>query len=125
MSRSVYPNSLNRHLLRMRKDGALDGLPYFSLHLARAAMTKFLEKRINPVAASLVLAHSLPNSDREMSPTTREYYSVSQRMEEKTEAMRAWSQVLIDSFLKAGGTLPVPSAGPRARYYKAKKRHQD
>lgn len=85
-------------------------------------LAKFLEKRISPVAASLVLAHSLPDSDREMSPTTREYYSVSQRMEEKAEAMRAWSEALIESFLKAGRTMPVPSAGPRTRYYKAKKR---
>ncbi|MBR0914659.1 hypothetical protein [Bradyrhizobium japonicum] len=118
---SVYPNSLNRHLLRMRRDGALDGLPYFSLHLARAAMTKFLEKRISPVAASLVLAHSLPDSDKEMSPTTREYYSVSQRMEEKAEAMGAWSDALTQAFLNAGGTMPKPSASPPTRYYKAKK----
>ena len=42
-------------------------------------------------------------------------------MEEKAEAMRAWSEALTQAFLKAGGTMPKPSEGPRTRYYKAKK----
>ena len=105
----VYPNSLNRHLLRMRKDGALDGLPYFSLHLVRAAMGDFVEDKVNGVTSSLVLAHTLPRDDDEAAPTTKAYYLSSQRMAEKTEGMRVWSQALIAAFLKAGGTMPVPS----------------
>jgi hypothetical protein len=105
----VYPNSLNRHLLRMRKDGALDGLPYFSLHLVRAAMGDFVEDKVNGVTSSLVLAHTLPRDDDEAAPTTKAYYLSSQRMAEKAEGMRVWSQALIAAFLKAGGTMPVPS----------------
>jgi hypothetical protein len=105
----VYPNSLNRHLLRMRKDGALDGLPYFSLHLVRAAMGDFVEDKVNGVTSSLVLAHTLPRDEDEAAPTTKAYYLSSQRMAEKAEGMRVWSQALIASFLKAGGTMPVPS----------------
>jgi hypothetical protein len=87
-------------------------------------MTKFLEKKVSPVHASLVLAHALPDEAKEMSPTTREYYSVSQRMEEKAVAMRAWSDALIEAFLKAGGTMPEPTEGPRVETYRAKPRSQ-
>lgn len=105
---SVYPNSLNRHLLRMRAAGDLDGLPYFSLHLARTVMTNFLDKHVSPVASSLVLAHTLPKTADEAAPTTRAYYLTSQRMDVKTAAMKSWSEALIESFLKAGGTMPEP-----------------
>jgi hypothetical protein len=108
---SVYPNSLNRHLSRMRAAGALNGIDYYSLHLARAAMTAFLEKNVSPRAASLALAHAIKNStDREMAPTTRDYYSVSQHMDEKAVAMRAWSEALLEAFLDADGKMPEPSA---------------
>ena len=79
-------------------------------------MTKFLEKKISPVHASLVLAHSLPDSADEMSPTTREYYSVSQRMEDKATAMHAWSNALVEAYLKAGGTMPGPIEKPRTDF---------
>lgn len=105
---SVYPNSLNRHLLRMRAAKALDGLPYFSLHLARSVMTNFLDKHVSPVASSLVLAHTLPQTADEAAPTTRAYYLTSQRMDVKSTAMRAWSGSLVEAFLKAGGTMPEP-----------------
>lgn len=105
---SVYPNSLNRHLLRMREAKALDGLPYFSLHLARSVMANFLDKEVSPVASSLVLAHTLPQTAAECSPTTREFYLTSQRMDIKAEAMAAWSEALTAAVVKAGGSLPVP-----------------
>jgi hypothetical protein len=39
---SIYPNSLNRHIARMRADGALAGMPYFSLHLVRSAQGDYI-----------------------------------------------------------------------------------
>lgn len=117
---SVYPNSLNRHLLRMREAKALDGLPYFSLHLARSVMTNFLDAKVSPVASSLVLAHTLPDTDDEAAPTTREFYLTSQRMDVKATAMRAWSESLIEAYLKAGGTMPAPRETNRKSKLKSK-----
>jgi hypothetical protein len=111
---SVYPNSLNRHLLRMREAKALDGLPYFSLHLARSVMANFLDTHVSPVASSLVLAHTLPQTAAESSPTTREFYLTSQRMDIKSEAMAAWSEALTAAVRKAGGSLPAPREKRRA-----------
>lgn len=105
---SVYPNSLNKHLIRMREAKVLDGLPYFSLHLVRSVMTNFLDKHVSPVASSLLLAHTLPKTDKESSPTTLEHYLTSQRMDVKGEAMAAWSEALIEACLKAGGSMPTP-----------------
>ncbi|MDO9439768.1 MAG: hypothetical protein Q7T73_02650 [Beijerinckiaceae bacterium] len=105
---SVYPNSLNKHLRVMRDAKALDGLPYFSLHLARSVMANFLDTKVSPVASSLVLAHTLPQTDRESSPTTREYYLTSQRMDVKAEAMAAWCEALCRAVERAGGKLPAP-----------------
>lgn len=105
---SVYPNSLNRHLARMRAAKALKGLPYFSLHLARSVMANFLDRHVSPIASSLVLAHTLPNTAEESSPTTREYYLTSQRMDVKRDAMIAWSEALTAAVKKAGGVLPAP-----------------
>jgi hypothetical protein len=117
---SVYPNSLNRHLARMRAAGALDGLPYFSLHLARSVMANFLDSSVSPVASSLVLAHTLPQTAAESSPTTREYYLTSQRMDVKMAAMAAWSEALVAAVEKAGGALPVPTEGVRVGKAKQK-----
>jgi hypothetical protein len=117
---SVYPNSLNRDLLRMREDGALDGLPYFSLHLVRSLMTNFLDKHVSPVASSLVLTHTLPQTADEAAPTTRQYYLTSQRMDVKSAAMRPWSEALLEAYLKAGGTMLEPKEGPRMIKLKAR-----
>lgn len=117
---SVYPNSLNRHLLRMRASGALDGMPYFSLHLARSVMSDFVETHVSPVAASLVLAHTMPTTEDEASPTTRQYYLTSQRMDIKTTAMQSWSEALTKAYVDAGGTMPRPTEGPRRSWLKIK-----
>lgn len=118
---SVYPNSLNRHLSRMRAAEALDGLPYFSLHLARTVMGNFLETAVSPVASSLVLAHTLPQTAEEAAPTTQAYYLTNQRMDVKSQAMRAWSESLVEAFLKAGGRMPAPAEGPRRSKLKTKR----
>jgi hypothetical protein len=55
----VYPNSLNRHLIRMREAGAINGLPYFSRHLVRAAIcasvvTVFMLRAVLDLAAAMI-----------------------------------------------------------------------
>lgn len=111
---STYPSALNEHVGKLRAVGALDGVKYYTLHLARAAMTAFLEKNVSPRAASVTLAHALEDKEQSgMSDVTREYYSVDQLMEEKAVAMKAWSDALIETFLDAGGKMPAPSAQQR------------
>jgi len=101
-------------LFDQHSHGALDGVKYYTLHLARAAMTAFLEKNVSPRAASVTLAHALEDKEQSgMSDVTREYYSVDQLMEEKAIAMKAWSDALIEAFLDGGGTLPASSAQQR------------
>src|ERR1700692_3446723 len=82
---SVYPNSLNRHLLRMRADKKLEGLPDFWPHLTRSVVGNYLEDRpdIPPAASSLMLGHALPGTVEDAAPTTRKFYLTAQRMQEK------------------------------------------
>ena len=47
----MYPKSLNRHLLRMKAAGALDGLPAYWPHLTRAVAGNYLEGRLDIPAA--------------------------------------------------------------------------
>ncbi len=106
---SIYPNSLNRHIQRMREAGALDGLPHFSPHLVRSAMGDFIAEKVSGVVSSLVLAHELPDKEKdEAAPTTRQYYLTSQRMKEKADGMLAWCDAVVEAYLAAGGTLPEP-----------------
>lgn len=117
---SIYPNSLNRYLQRMRADGALDGLPLFNPHLVRSPMGDLIAGKVSGVAASLVLAHTLPNDADEAAPTTRAYYLTSQRMAEKTAGMKAWSEAVVEAYLKAGGTMPAPREALRSSRLKRK-----
>jgi hypothetical protein len=71
-------------------------------------MTNFLDAKVSPVASSLVLSHTLPTTAEEASPTTREFYLTSQRMDLKSTAMKAWSDAVIETYLKAGGAMPMP-----------------
>ena len=116
--RSVYPNSLNRHLQRMRAAGDLKDLPQFWLHLIRSVAANFLDnvKGLPAVASSLMLAHTLPKDSKdEAAPTTREFYLTSQRMDLKADAMTAWTEALMNSYTKRGGKYPMPSETGRAR----------
>ncbi|WP_027568249.1 hypothetical protein [Bradyrhizobium sp. URHA0013] len=117
---SVYPNSLNRHIQRMRAADALDGLPHFSLHLVRSAMGDYIAERVSGVVSSLVLAHTLPNDAEEAAPTTKAYYLTSQRMAEKATGMRAWSEAVVGAYLKAGGKMPAPREERRKSKLKKK-----
>lgn len=84
-------------------------------------MGNFLETKVSPVAASLVLAHTLPATADQAAPTTRAYYLTSQRMAEKAVAMAAWSEALADAYLHAGGNIPAPTEGPRLSKLKFQK----
>jgi hypothetical protein len=108
---SVYPTSLNRHLLRMKADGKLDGLPPYWPHLTRSVVGNYLENRqdVTPAASSLMLGHALPNGAEEAAPTTKKFYLTSQRMAEKAVAMQVWSDALMEAYRKAGGTPPGPA----------------
>jgi hypothetical protein len=105
---SVYANSLNRHLLRMRADGKLKGLPDYWPHLTRSVVGNYLDDRpdIPPAASSLMLGHAMKGDVEDAAPTTRKFYLTAQRMSEKAVAMRAWSDALVEAFIKAGGALP-------------------
>jgi hypothetical protein len=105
---SVYPNSLNRHLQRMAKAGVLDGLPAFWPHLARSVIGTYLDSRedIPMSASSLMLGHALPANIEAPSKTTTKSYLTGQRLPAKAVAMQAWSDALVEEFLKLKGTLP-------------------
>lgn len=109
----VYPNSLNRHLQRMRAAGALDGIPLFNPHLVRSPVADLIEDRVSGAAASLVLAHTLRGERDGASATTRDSYLTTHRIREKTEGMKAWTGDLIDAYLRLDGKLPMPTAEPR------------
>ena len=116
--RSVYPNSLNRHLQRMKKGGYLNDLPVFGLHLIRTVAGNFLSgvNGLPGVASSLMLAHKIPADTKdEAAPTTKEFYLTSQRMDLKADAMLAWTDALMNSYAKRGGKFPMPNETGRAR----------
>jgi hypothetical protein len=120
--RSVYPNSLNRHLQRMKGAGDLKDIPAFWLHLIRTVAANFLDnvKGLPSSASSLMLAHKIPaDAKDEAAPTTREFYLTSQRMDLKTEAMTAWTEALMHSYTKRGGKYPMPSETGRAKKMKS------
>ncbi|MDO9441194.1 MAG: hypothetical protein Q7T73_09920, partial [Beijerinckiaceae bacterium] len=105
---SVYPNSLNKHLRTMREAGALGDVPYFSLHLARSVMATFIEREVSPLAASLVLAHTMPETATSGSKVTEDSYIQSQRLDIKAEGMKAWTEALTAAVKAAGGKMPAP-----------------
>ncbi|SFV18294.1 hypothetical protein SAMN05192541_13411 [Bradyrhizobium arachidis] len=112
----IYPNSLNRHLQRMRAAGALKGLPLFNPHLVRSPVGDFIEQNVTGVASSLVLSHKLKDGGDEAAATTRNYYLTGQRMREKTAGMKAWSEALVAAYLKIpDARLPEPIEQRRGR----------
>jgi hypothetical protein len=59
-----------------------------------------------------MLGHALPN-DKELdwlriSKTTEKYYLTYQHMHLKAPAMKEWSEALLQAYVNAGGTLPMP-----------------
>lgn len=120
---AVYPNSLNAHLRAMRGEkkridgtfppNVLQGLPYYSPHLTRTVITNTLDniKGLPKDGISAMLAHAGDKADDDLSRTTRASYHTNQRMEVKADAMAAWSEALMNAYMKAGGKPPQPSEG--------------
>lgn len=117
---AVYPNSLNQHVRAMRGekrklDGTfppniLQGLPYYSPHLVRTVITNTLDNipGVSRAGISAMLAHAGDKAE-DLSRTTREFYLTNQRMAEKSDAMAAWRDALLNAYVKAGGKPPRPS----------------
>lgn len=131
---SIYPNSLNAHIRALRgrkKSGSnkidyLAGKPEVWPHLVRSAMTNHFEQHratVHRAAASAMLGHVLPN-DKELdwgpvstmadrsSRTTDKYYLTHQHMDLKTPAMKQWCEALLQAYVDAGGTSPMPYEKP-------------
>lgn len=102
----IYPNSLNRHLQRMRAAGALKDIALFNPHLVRSPVADFIEEHVSGVASSLVLSHKVKNDGEQAAVTTRKWYLIGQRMREKSAGMKAWSEALIEAYLEQDGVLP-------------------
>jgi hypothetical protein len=104
---------------------ALAGLPDFSRHTVRTAATHFLENYpgLSPAASSAFLGHAPPLDEKDpeaRSPTNENFYSVTQRMPLKTLAMKAWSEAVLNAFLKAGGVWPPrPYDRPIKKYFRS------
>lgn len=107
---SVYANSINRHLQRMRAAGCLKDLPAYWPHLTRTVIGNFLENcpGMPPIASSLVLAHTLPETAEKAAVTTRKHYLTGQRMDVKAVAMEAWIDALHAAVERLGGRMPAP-----------------
>jgi hypothetical protein len=130
---AIHPSSLADHLRNMKglkesaHQNALAGLPDFSLHTVRAAATHFLENYpgLSAAASSAFLGHAPPLDDKDpeaRSPTTEKFYSMTQRMPLKTAAMKAWSEAVLNAYLKAGGVWPPrPYEAPIKKYYRSKR----
>ena len=73
---SVYPNSLNRHWLRMKKAGRLKGLPDYWPHLTRSVVGNYLAGREDILAAalSLMLGHAMPGDVEPAAPTKQKFH---------------------------------------------------
>jgi hypothetical protein len=84
------------------------GDPVVGPHLARSVIGNYLDNRedIPAAASSLMLGHALPPTVEASSPTTQKFFLTGQRMDAKAIAMRAWSDALVEEFLKLKGTLP-------------------
>jgi hypothetical protein len=124
---SVHPSSLADHIRNMygKKPKKTDPNPKnflqgidMSLHIVRTAATAFLEKApgLSAAASSAFLSHDPPIDERDpeaRSPTTEKFYSTTQRMPLKIQAMQAWSDAVMEAYDKAGGQWPEPYPPPK------------
>jgi hypothetical protein len=114
---AVYPNSLNAHLRCLRGDkgrtreNLIESLPWFSLHLVRAVSGNYLDgaATVPKAAISAMLAHADGTAEDRLAPTTKAFYVQNQKMGLKAQAMEAWSDAVLNAYVKAGGKPPAPS----------------
>lgn len=71
---------------------------------------------VHRAAASAMLGHVLPNDNGldwlRISRTTEKYYLTYQHMDLKAPAMKQWSEGLLQAYVNAGGTVPMPYEKP-------------
>jgi hypothetical protein len=103
---------LRKHKGANHRD-VLKGVPHFSMHTIRSVMGGFLLEHTGLPAgtASLMIDHAFPGDRlgdlQKLAPTTKQYYVLAQRIPQKTEAMAAWSDALLEAFKAAGGIYPT------------------
>ncbi|SDI17641.1 MULTISPECIES: hypothetical protein [Bradyrhizobium] len=74
------------------------------MHTIRTVMGDFLLNHTELPAgtASLMINHAFPGDRlddlQRLAPTTKQYYVLAQRIPQKTQAMAAWSEALLDAF---------------------------
>jgi len=91
----------------------LKNVPHFSMHTIRTVMGDFLlNHTVLPAGtASLMINHAFPGDRlgelQRLAPTTKQYYVLAQRIPQKTQAMAAWSEALLNAFEAAGGIYPA------------------
>jgi hypothetical protein len=109
---AVNGSSLSHYLADLRAEYELDKrMPKFTMQLTRSVIGNFLDKYpgMPSSASSLVLSHAMKKGSDEAAPTTKRFYLTDQRMDLKALAMQAWSDALMNAYIKAGGTRPMPS----------------
>jgi len=84
----------------------------FTLHVARSIVGNWLDKneRMPASASSLILAHAGKNDGAtdKVAKTTKQFYLTGQKMDVKAIAMEAWSDAVMNAYIKAGGAPPMP-----------------
>ena len=102
---------LRKHKGANHRD-VLKGVPHFSMHTIRSTMGNFLLEHTTLPAgtASLMIDHAFPGDTldelQKLAPTTKQHYVQAQRIPQKTEAMEAWCNALLQAFKAAGGLYP-------------------
>jgi hypothetical protein len=102
---------LRKHKGANHRD-VLKGVPHFSMHTIRSIMGGFLLDHTGLPAgtASLMINHAFPGDRlgdlQKLAPTTKQYYVLAQRIPQKTEAMEAWCNALLEAFEAAVGLYP-------------------
>ena len=115
---AVSGSALANHIRNLRglRQGnhrdVLRDIPAFSMHIIRSTMGDFIleETDLPPGTASLMIGHSIAGDRKDeldrISRTSKRWYVQAQRIQEKTKAMKLWSEALLAAFKKAGGIYP-------------------
>jgi hypothetical protein len=118
---SVSPAAVQVVLAALRSGGGR--MAQFS-HADFGGMSQW-SPGMSAAASSAFLAHAPALDDKDpeaRSPATEKFYSVTQRMPLKTLAMRAWSEAVLNAYLKAGGVWPPrPYEAPIKKYSRSKR----
>jgi hypothetical protein len=83
-----------------------------TLHIARSIVGNWLDNHdhMPASASSLILAHAgkKDGGTDEVAKTTKRFYLTGQKMMQKAVAMEAWSDAVMNAYVKEGGKPPTP-----------------